>query len=180
MYNYFIIYNLTLAHLMRFGMLTLIVNKWSPRIDGLFSFGAPFLAKTSTSPGWVPGGIWRSVIPSTVLTWREHQGEGKALRSMISIKAIEGQNEVALTDARHWFFLSHLLPLFHWGRKINLQADKHIEFRRISSYGRKLQYYHAFVVWGNLKTCEAFIILYLFVSLFKYMYLAPVWSPWIW
>lgn len=50
-------------------MLTLIVNKWSPRIDGLFNFGAPFLAKTSTSPGWVPGGICSSVVPSTVLTY---------------------------------------------------------------------------------------------------------------
>jgi hypothetical protein len=44
------------------------VNKWSPRIDGLFSFGEPFFARTSTLPGWVPGGICSSFIPSTVCT----------------------------------------------------------------------------------------------------------------
>ena len=57
-----------IAHLMRFGIVTLTVNKWSPRIVGLFSFGAPFFAKTSTSPGWVPDGICSSVTPSTVFT----------------------------------------------------------------------------------------------------------------
>lgn len=41
---------------------------WSPRIDGLFSFGAPFLARTRMSPGWVPGGICSVAIPSTVFT----------------------------------------------------------------------------------------------------------------
>lgn len=55
-------------YLTRFGIVTLTVNKWSPRIDGLFSFGAPFFARTSTSPGWVPAGICSSVIPSTVFT----------------------------------------------------------------------------------------------------------------
>jgi hypothetical protein len=55
-------------YLIRFGIVTLTVNKWSPRIDGLFSFGEPFFARTSTSPGWVPGGICSSVIPSTVCT----------------------------------------------------------------------------------------------------------------
>lgn len=55
-------------YLMRFGMETLIVNTWSPRIDGLFNFGTPLLDNTSTSPGCVPGGICNSVLPSTVCT----------------------------------------------------------------------------------------------------------------
>lgn len=56
------------CYLIRFGMATFIVNTWSPRIDGLFSFGTPFLARTRISPGWVPGGICSVVNPSTVLT----------------------------------------------------------------------------------------------------------------
>jgi len=55
-------------YLIRFGIVTLTVNKWSPRIDGLFNFGTPFLARTRTSPGWVPGGICSSEMPSTVFT----------------------------------------------------------------------------------------------------------------
>lgn len=55
-------------YLIRFGIVTLTVNKWSPRIDGLFSFGTPFLARTRTSPGWVPEGICSSEVPSTVFT----------------------------------------------------------------------------------------------------------------
>lgn len=39
------------TYLIRFGMVTLTVYKWSPRIEGLFSFGAPFFARTSTSAG---------------------------------------------------------------------------------------------------------------------------------
>lgn len=58
-----------IAYLIRFGIETLTVNRWSPRIEGLFSFGAPLLASTRTSPGWVPGGICRSEIPSTVFTY---------------------------------------------------------------------------------------------------------------
>lgn len=56
------------CYLIRFGIVTLTVNKWSPRIDGLFNFGTPFLARTRTSPGWVPLGICSSEVPSTVLT----------------------------------------------------------------------------------------------------------------
>ena len=38
-------------HLIRLGMVTFMVNKWSPRIDGLLSLGTPRFAKISTSPG---------------------------------------------------------------------------------------------------------------------------------
>lgn len=38
-------------YLIRFGIVTLMVNKWSPRIDGLFNLGTPFFARTTTSPG---------------------------------------------------------------------------------------------------------------------------------
>lgn len=62
------------TYLIRFGMVTLTVNKWSPRIEGLFSFGAPFFARTSTSPGWVPGGTCSSEIPSTVFTYWNSKG----------------------------------------------------------------------------------------------------------
>lgn len=55
-------------YLILFGIVTLTVNKWSPRIDGLFNFGTPFLARTRTSPGWVPAGICSSEMPSTVFT----------------------------------------------------------------------------------------------------------------
>lgn len=61
---------------MRLGIATLTVNRWSPRIDGLFNDGTPCFAKTITSPGWVPGGIRRSLVPSTVRTcsWMKLNG----------------------------------------------------------------------------------------------------------
>lgn len=64
-------------NLIRLGIVTLIVNRWSPRADGLFNDGTPCFARTTTSPGWVPGGILSSLFPSTVLTCLEEEYEHK-------------------------------------------------------------------------------------------------------
>lgn len=57
------------VYLTRFGIAILTENRWSPRSDGLPNFGTPFFARTSTSPGCVPGGICRSDNPSIVFTY---------------------------------------------------------------------------------------------------------------
>jgi len=56
------------SHLIFFGMVTLTLKKWSPRIAQLPSFGTPFFGITSVSPGWLPAGTRSSAGPSTVVT----------------------------------------------------------------------------------------------------------------
>lgn len=87
------------------------MNKWSPRIDGLFSFGAPFFARASTSPGWVPGGICSSVNPSTVFTcldvknsiitvWIQHTN--KKLRKKKETTPAGNKSQKSITKEYHY------------------------------------------------------------------------------
>lgn len=55
--------------LTRFGISTCTLTSWSPLMFLLFRTGTPFFAMTSVVPGWVPDGILRSTMPSTVGTF---------------------------------------------------------------------------------------------------------------
>lgn len=112
------------THLIRFGIVTLIVNKWSPRIDGLFNLGTPRLARTTRSPGWVPGGIWSSVVPSTVFT--------------CLIQAFTTNKINRITDMTNWIGnrIRLLNPLF---KSLGIARDKINQIFTRWSYGWQLQ-----------------------------------------
>lgn len=55
--------------LISFGIRIFTIKWWSPLKEGLLMFGTPMRDILTLSPGWIPEGIWRSLIPSTVSTW---------------------------------------------------------------------------------------------------------------